>query len=102
VISSKWVVRFLAFSAYPAGNSRVSDLFGSLLVVAFVVRSVWFGVLLMPDGLASSAACGVGCEGATVEAGSSDRHWLVVLSIRIRIVDIGLMCGCFGCRCRCQ
>ena len=74
MIGCEWVVRFLAFSTYPAGNSVVSDLFGSFLVVAFVVGSVWFGVLLMPDGLAACAACGVGCEGATVEAGSSDRH----------------------------
>jgi hypothetical protein len=72
VVCCEWVVGFLAFSAYPAGYGVVSDLFGSFLVVAFVVGSVWFGVLLMPDGLAACAACGVGCEGSTVEAGSSN------------------------------
>lgn len=74
MVCCEWVVRFLAFSAYPAGYGVVSDLFGSLLVVAFVVGSVWFGVLLIPDGLAACAACGVNSEGSAVEAGSGDWH----------------------------
>lgn len=70
VIGCEWVVGSFAFATYPAGNSGVSDLFGSFLVVAFVVRSVWFGVLSVPKGLASGAACSVGCQVATIEAGS--------------------------------
>ena len=68
------VIRFLAFSAYPAGDSGVSDLFRSLLVVAFVVEAFRFGVLSVPKCLTVRAACGVAREGATVEAGSTDRH----------------------------
>jgi hypothetical protein len=60
VIGSEWVVGFLAFATYPAGNSVVSDLFGSLSIIAFVVRSVRFGVLFIPKGLTSCASCGVG------------------------------------------
>lgn len=74
MVCCEWVVRSFAFSTYPASDSVVSDLFRSFLVVAFVVGSVGFGVLLMPDSLAACAACGVGCEGTTVKAGSSDRH----------------------------
>jgi hypothetical protein len=48
VISSEWVVGFLAFATYPAGDGGVSDLFRSLLVVAFVVEAFRFGVLSVP------------------------------------------------------
>jgi len=61
VVGCKRVIGAFAFAAYPAGDSVVSDLLGSLSIVAFVMGSVWFGVLLIPQRLASGAACGVGC-----------------------------------------
>jgi hypothetical protein len=48
VIGCEWVIRFVAFATYPAGNGVVSDLFGSLLVVAFVVEAFRFRVLSVP------------------------------------------------------
>jgi hypothetical protein len=48
VVCCEWVVGFLAFATYPAGDSGVSDLFGSLLVVAFVVEAFRFRVLSVP------------------------------------------------------
>ena len=74
VVGCKRVIGAIAFAAYPAGDSVVSDLLGSLSIVAFVMGSVWFGVLLIPEGLAACAACGVGCEVAAVETGSMNRH----------------------------
>jgi len=68
VVCCEWVIGSFAFATYPAGDSGVSDLFGSLLVIAFVVRSVWFRVLLIPKCLASCAACGVACKCSAVEA----------------------------------
>jgi hypothetical protein len=48
VICCEWVVRSFAFSAYPAGYGGVSDLFGSLTVIAFVVKAFRFRVLSVP------------------------------------------------------
>jgi hypothetical protein len=48
MVCCEWVVRFLAFATYPAGDSGVSDLFGSLSIVAFVVEAFRFWVLLVP------------------------------------------------------
>jgi hypothetical protein len=48
MIGCEWVVGSFAFSAYPAGYGGVSDLFGSLLVIAFVVEAFRFGVLSVP------------------------------------------------------
>lgn len=61
MVGCERVIGAFAFAAYPAGYGVVSDLFGSLSIVALVVGSVWFGVLLIPDGLTSCAACGVCC-----------------------------------------
>ena len=74
MVCCEWVVRSFSFSAYPAGCGCVSDLFGSFLVVAFVVGSVSFGVLSVPEGLTVCAACGVACEGSAVEARALDWH----------------------------
>jgi hypothetical protein len=48
MVCCEWVVRFLAFATYPAGDSGVSNLFGSLSIVAFVVEAFRFWVLLVP------------------------------------------------------
>ena len=48
VICCEWVVGSFAFATYPAGDSGVSDLFGSLAIVPFVVESFRFGVLPVP------------------------------------------------------
>lgn len=76
MVCGERVVWFLALSAYPAGDCVVSDLFGSLFVVAFVVGSFWFRVLLIPECLASGAACGVACQRSAVQARSIDGHCL--------------------------
>ena len=93
MVCGERVVWFLALSAYPAGDCVVSDLFGSLFVVAFVVGSVWFGVLLIPDGLAACAACGVNSEGSAVEAGSGDRHliWCSRLFCRVETKRVAIV-----------
>ena len=61
MVGCERVVQPLALSAYPAGYSVVSDLSGSLLVIAFVMWAFRFRVLLVPQGLAVGAACGVAC-----------------------------------------
>lgn len=83
MICGEWVVRFLAFTTYPTGNCGVSYLFGSFLVVACIVGSVGFGVLFVPEGLASCASCGVACEGSTVEARSLNHLGFRCLSLII-------------------
>ena len=61
MVGCERVVQSFALSAYPAGYSVVSDLSGSLLVIAFVMWAFRFWVLLVPQGLAVGAACGVAC-----------------------------------------
>ena len=48
MVGCEWVVGSFAFATYPAGDSGVSDLFGSLLVIAFVVEAFRFRVLSVP------------------------------------------------------
>ena len=74
MVGGEWVVGAFAFSAYPAGDGGVTNLFGSFAVVAFVVRSVRFRVRSVPCCLAGVAACCVRSECATGEAGSIDWH----------------------------
>jgi hypothetical protein len=74
MVGCEWVVGFLALSAYPAGYGVISDLFGSLAVIAFVMWAFRFWVLLVPQGLAVGAACGVACEAAAVQARALDWH----------------------------
>ena len=66
MIGCEWVVGSFAFATYPAGDSSVSDLFGSFPVVAFVVWAFRFGVLFVPKCLTSGASSGVSCEGSAV------------------------------------
>lgn len=54
----------------------ISDLFGSLTIVAFVVRSVWLWVLLIPKCLASGAASGVARQCSAVQTRSINWHCL--------------------------
>jgi len=48
VVCCEWVVGSFGFSAYPAGYGGVSDLFGSLAVIALIVEAFRFGVLSVP------------------------------------------------------
>jgi len=72
MIGCEWVIDSFAFSAYPAGYGGVSDLFGSLAVIAFVVESFRFWVLSVPQCLTVSAACGVARECSAVETRALD------------------------------
>jgi len=74
VIGCEWVVGFLAFATYPAGDSGVSDLFGSLSIVAFVVEAFRFWVLSVPKCLTVRASCDVACKGSTVKARALQAH----------------------------
>ena len=86
MIGCEWVVRFLCFATYPASNGCFSYLFRSSFVVAFVVRSVRFWVLFVPECLAVGASGGVACQPATVQAGSLNHLclrccWLIIFGV---------------------
>ena len=64
MVCGEWVIGLFPFAAYPAGDGGVSYVFGFAFVFAFVVRSVGFGVLPVPCGLACVAACCVDGQGS--------------------------------------
>ncbi len=74
VIGGPWVVGSCAFKTDPAILCRVADCFGSSLVVASVVRSVWLGMKSVVDGLAVWATAWAGRKFAASKTWSRDGH----------------------------
>ena len=80
MISSPRVVGSCAFETDPTKLSGVADCLGSCSVVASVVRSCWFGMESVVDGLAVWASSWVGGEFATSQTWSRDGHGVVSLA----------------------
>jgi len=79
VVCGPRVVGSCAFETDPTVLCGVADCFGSSLVVACVVWSVWFGMESVVGGLAVWASAWVGGEFAAAEAWSRDGHGVVCL-----------------------